>query len=112
MKLLYINEQLRRKGMKIMLKSILSSALLAAMLLSATACGGGGASNSSDADNDSPTSVEYSFENCRVIHSASANADVVKYAQRVKTQLRASAMLDIQLGAKGGQILRFGWELN
>ena len=80
-----------------MLKSILSSALLAAMLLSATACGGGGASNSSDADNDSPTSVEYSFENCRVIHSASANADVVKYAQRVKTQLRASAMLDIAL---------------
>jgi len=97
MKLLYNNERLHRKVTKIMLKSILSSALLAAMLLGASSCKGGGASNPSDADNDSPASVEYSFENCSVIHGASANAKVVKYAQHVKTQLRASAMLDIAL---------------
>ncbi len=78
-------------------KRMLSCLLLSATLFPITACGSGNvAETTSPVSGDiTPGTVEYNFADCTVVYSASANKDVTKYAERVKTQLRSALLQDV-----------------
>ncbi|MBQ8287195.1 MAG: exo-alpha-sialidase [Clostridia bacterium] len=82
-----------------MFKRILPCLLLSATLLSAAACDSGDTAETTPAvsDDTAPATVDYDFTDCKVIYSASANTDVTRYAERVRTQLRSATLQEISL---------------
>lgn len=79
-----------------MFKRILCAVLLGAMLLSVASCGEEAAvTTAAPADVVTPSTVECDFTQYKIVYSNSANADVTRYAERIKTQLRSALLMEV-----------------
>lgn len=80
------------------IKRILSCLLLGTMLLAVNSCGNK-TQEPAPVTQETPATVKYNFAECKVVYGASANADVTKYAQRIKTKLRQELLVEVPFEA-------------
>ncbi|MBQ7355342.1 MAG: hypothetical protein IJW62_07480, partial [Clostridia bacterium] len=83
-----------------MFKKFICYILLGVMLFAAVACGSEPAETTASLSDvaDPAATVEYGFTDCTVVYGASVNSDTtLRYAERVKTQLRSAILVDVPI---------------
>lgn len=86
------------------MKRMICYILLGVLLFAAVACGSEAAdTTTASMIEEKPATVEYDFTDCKVVYGESANADVIRYAERVKTQLRSAVLLEVAMDADSAE---------